>query len=76
VTIKDTYEAIVGQRGEFHRSINEYHRDYFGHQAECPEALLTCPNKCGMNNIKRKDMKDHRSQCPQEVVECPFAEAG
>ena len=47
-----------------------------GHQARCPEAPLTCPNECGSNSIKRKDMKSHRSQCPQEPVECPFAEAG
>ena len=47
-----------------------------GHQAKCPEAPLTCPNKCRMKQIKRKDMESHRSKCPQEPVECPFAEAG
>ena len=59
--LKDTYTAIRG---------------YDGHQARCPEVLLTCPNKCGQDKIKRKDMVNHRTQCPQEPVRCPFAEAG
>ena len=37
---------------------------------------MTCPNKCGSNDIKRKDIVSHRSKCPCELVECPFAEAG
>ena len=49
---------------------------YAGHHAECSEAPLTCPNKCGADKIKRKDMESHRNQCLQEPVECPFAEAG
>ena len=68
---EDTYEAITGDR---YLKLDE--NDYFGHQAECPETPLTCPNKCGSNKIKRKDMKSHLSQCPQEPVECPFAETG
>ena len=68
---KDTYQAITG---------NDYKRQnrnlYGSHQAICPEAPLMCPNRCGADKIKRKDMKSHRSQCPQEPVECPFAEAG
>ena len=47
-----------------------------GHQAKCPETPLTCPNDCGSEMVKRKDMKDHRNQCPQEPMECPFREAG
>ena len=61
---KSTYEAIMGRDGGG------------GHQAKCPEAPLMCPNKCGSDSIKRKDMTTHRSQCPQEPVECPFADAG
>ena len=72
--LKDTYEAITGDSLYFH--IRRSEDDYFGHQAECPEAPLTCPNKCGMKNIERKHMESHRSQCPLEPVECPFAEAG
>ena len=49
---------------------------YAGRRAECPEALLTCPNKCGADKIKQKDMESHRSQCPNKTVECPFADAG
>ena len=71
--LKDTYQAITG--GGFVSPIS--FSDYFGgHQATCPEVPLTCPNKCGSRNIKRKDMDSHRSKCPQEPVECPFAKAG
>ena len=71
--LKDTYEAITG-RGYF---LIVWELDnYSGHQAKCPEVPLTCPNKCGADKIKRKDMANHRSQCYLEPVECPFAEAG
>ena len=72
--LKDTYEAITGN--DYVVCIKVVGDDYFGHQAECPEVPLTCPNKCGADKIKRKNMKSHHSQCPQEPVECPFAEAG
>lgn len=73
---RDTYTAIVGGR--------HYDMYYCGprrftravHYDVCPEFPLTCPNKCGINDIKRKDMSNHRSECPQEPVCCPFAEAG
>ena len=72
--LKDTYRAIIGDGHLKYVRLTDDH--YFGHQAKCPEAPLTCPNKCGSTQIKRKDMENHRSQCPQEPVECPFAEAG
>ena len=46
------------------------------HYDVCPEFPLTCPNKCGARNVKRKNMDSHHSECPQEDVQCPFAEAG
>ena len=46
------------------------------HLNKCPAYPLVCPNRCGVTNIKRKDMAAHSSKCPQEPVECPFAEAG
>ena len=71
---KDSYEAITGDgyTGGYARVGD----DYYGHQAECPEVPLTCPNNCGSNKIKRKDLVNHRRQCPREPVECPFVEAG
>ena len=72
--LKNTYEAITGNNFEVNIKFNE--DVYCGHQAECPDVPLTCPNKCGVKKIKRKDMEGHRTQCPQELVECPFAEAG
>ena len=46
------------------------------HHSTCPAYPLTCPNKCGPSNIKRKDLADHRNKCPLELIECSFAEAG
>ena len=42
------------------------------HYDECNEYPLECPNKCGKNNIKRKDMEAHRDICPLERLDCPF----
>ena len=69
--LKDTYEEITGTSSYV---LVPY--DYCGHQATCPEVPLTCPNECGSESIKRKDMDSHRSKCPMEPVQCPFAEAG
>ena len=69
--LKDTYFAITGGDSVTIEDV------YFGHQAECPEVPLTCPNDCkSETKIKRKDMVSHRSQCPLEPVRCPFADAG
>lgn len=46
------------------------------HYDTCPEVPLTCPNKCGVDRIKRKHLKFHQMQCPLEKVECSFLEAG
>ena len=70
--LEDTYEAITGDSD----AIALDKDDYGGHQATCSEAPLTCPNKCGSDKIKRKELESHRRQCPQEPVECPFAKAG
>ena len=67
--LKDTYKGITG-------IISPRVRILTAHYAECPVYRLTCPNKCGVDSIKRKDMADHRSKCPQEHVICPFTEAG
>ena len=79
--LEDTYEAITGNRCPPSDNDDSDYSDeeedcYEGHQAECPEVPLRCPNKCESSVIKRKDMKSHRSECPEEPVECPFAEAG
>ena len=47
-----------------------------GHYTVCPELELECSNKCGVKNLKRKELEDHQSVCQQESVQCPFKEAG
>ena len=71
--LKDTYKAITGDNYMVMERADEY--DYFGHQAECPEARVTCPYECCVE-MKRKELENHFSQCPQEPIECPFAEIG
>ena len=66
---KGTYREITGKP-----AIGQ--RCYGAHYDKCPAYPLACPNECGANGIKRRDMESHRSQCPQEPVECPFTEAG
>ena len=66
----DTYDAIAG-RGEIRNrdSMIMYGRN---HYEQCYEYPLKCPNECGAENIKRKDMKTHRENCPLELLDCPF----
>ena len=71
--LKDTYEAITGDSYVVLPRVDKY--DYYGHQAECPEAPVTCLYDCGLK-MKQKELKSHFSQCPLEPIECPFAEAG
>ena len=68
---ENTYIAITGEskgRDTLKRSSNHYEI--------CPEIPLECPNKCGVKDIKRKQLKDHHEKCPRERVACPFEEAG
>ena len=70
---KDTYEEVTGDSYGLIPRADEY--DYYGHQAECPEAPVICPYDCGLE-MRRKELDNHFSLCPQKPVECPFAEAG
>ena len=46
------------------------------HYSQCYEYPLKCPNECGAENIKRKDMTTHRETCPLEPLDCPFQQVG
>ena len=68
----NTYDAIAGSG-----DINQCLRILFGliprnHYSNCTEYPLDCPNKCGTENIKRKDIKRHWENCPMEPLNCPF----
>ena len=45
------------------------------HPSVCPETTITCPNKCGVELLRRQ-LKAHLSTCPREVVSCSYAKAG
>ena len=66
----DTYDAIAGSgeiRNEGSMIVGEGN-----HYKQCYEYPLDCPNECGTENIKRKDMEEHKEICPLDV--CPFSE--
>ena len=72
---QDTYEAITG--GTVHAFSSSTETFYIvNHYDECPEYPLPCPNKCGAENIERKDMDGHRIFCLLELLDCPFKDAG
>ena len=79
---EDTYENITGIGRDGERS--KYQRSHYDisylcgrpHYDTCREFPLDCPNKCGAEAIKRKDMSTHRDECPLEPMACPFKEAG
>ena len=45
------------------------------HPSVCPEVTIACPNKCGVELLRRQ-LEAHLSACPREVVPCSYAEAG
>ena len=68
----DTYDAMTGS-GEIR--IEGSKIMYEGnHYKQCIEYPLDCPNECGAENIKRKDMEEHKEICPLEAIVCPFSE--
>lgn len=46
------------------------------HYAQCTDYPVDCPNQCGAEPIKRKEVPAHKLTCPQEPVKCPHQEAG
>ena len=64
-----TYLSMSG-KGQFWTQRGPSHYD------KCDDYPLQCPNKCGAENIKRKDIKIHRETCPMEPLNCPFQHVG
>ena len=60
---KSTYWAITGIKSGH---VTLFRFSY--HYEVCPEYPLPCPNWCGRNDIKRKDVKDHFRQCPKRYI--------
>ena len=44
------------------------------HYKKCGHFPLECVNKCGENNILRKEMSSHCNSCPLERLKCPLGE--
>ena len=59
-----------------YRSINGKGESGRSHYDVCDHYPLDCPNECGAENIKRKDMSLHRDKCVLEPLDCPFRYAG
>ena len=74
----DTYDKITGIKRPTH-TLSWFFLDddeIHSHYDKCSEYPLKCPNECGAEAIKRKDMSAHRDECPEEPMVCPFKEAG
>ena len=41
------------------------------HLQFCSESLISCPNKCGAEFLRRK-LSEHRSECELEAITCPY----
>ena len=46
------------------------------HKRDCPDIPTPCPNTCGIDPIKQKDLQKHLLECPEERVECSFNYTG
>ncbi len=46
------------------------------HCQECDSFPTKCPNKCGQQEIMRKDIEHHKTVCPLEIVDCTYAHVG
>ncbi|XP_064397276.1 uncharacterized protein LOC135344111 [Halichondria panicea] len=46
------------------------------HKKDCPDIPTPCPNSCGIEPVKQKDLLQHLLECPEEIVECSFNYTG
>ena len=77
----DTYNAIAGTGRYRSRPLDLFSLGslFLGgrcHYEKCEDFPLKCPNKCGEEGIKRKDMAVHQGICPLEPLDCPFKSVG
>ena len=46
------------------------------HYEICEQFPLPCPNKCGIQQIPKKEIEHHLAECPEQIVKCPYVEMG
>ena len=46
------------------------------HLPQCEEELVPCPNNCGGEAMKRKQLKEHIDQCMHTIVDCQYSFVG
>ena len=54
----------------------EHHVIVGPHREECPKLPLSCPNECGLENIKKNELKEHLRKCPLQKVHCKYHSMG
>ena len=42
------------------------------HWSKCDKYPVSCPNKCAVGTVERRQLKNHVSDCPLQEVECEF----
>lgn len=70
----NTYDEIAG-KGEIYCPY-KYTPYGSNHYSICKKYPLDCPNGCGLEEIKRKDVDEHRKSCPLEPLDCEFSNVG
>ena len=54
----------------------EYHVIVGQHKEECPKLPLSCPNECGLENIRKNELNEHLRKCPLQKVHCKYRSMG
>lgn len=66
----DTYDAIAGTG--IIRNRDSLVGDSTNHYNKCEDFPQKCPNECGQQSLKRKEINTHRKTCPLELINCPL----
>ena len=53
-----------------HQFINSQHKE------KCPKYPLSCPYRCGKDNIPRDELEEHTSRCSLVKIQCEFHSVG
>ena len=43
------------------------------HRSVCDQFPVSCPNECGVGQVKHCDLQQHLLDCPLQVVQCDYA---
>ena len=65
-----TYHCQFCNKKDTYRNITNEHYEI------CEQFPLPCPNKCGKQQIPKKEIEHHLAECPEQMVKCPYVKIG